>query len=248
LQIARKAVAETATGARHIRVQLLGCTRQLADMDWPEGTFLLAADSAHAVVRNVWPGDRPGRRHAVRANWFALPQADASCDVVIGDGSLNSLSYPDGFRALGAEVRRVLKPGGIFVIRCFALPAVPEPAEAIFDDMVRGSIPSFHHCKFRLLMALQRDTREGIAVHRVFEHWRDRTPDVKLPSGPGWEEGDVATINLYRGTSTVYAFPARREFEAVLYEDFDPIRVLEPSYHLGDRCPIFLLRPSARQA
>jgi SAM-dependent methyltransferase len=53
----------------------------------------------------------------IRADWRDLPVADASFDLVVGDGCTCLLPYPDGYRVLVAQVARALEHGGRFVLR-----------------------------------------------------------------------------------------------------------------------------------
>src|SRR5262245_61791939 len=81
----------TGAAPKPTRVLLLGATPRLAEMQWPDGTMLLAVDASRDVVRGLWPGNVPGRRRVVQADWRCLPVRDAACDLAVGDGSLNCL-------------------------------------------------------------------------------------------------------------------------------------------------------------
>ncbi len=167
LQFMEGAVAEWAARPPEepVEAMLLGVTTAIALMRWPARTRLLALDSSEAMIRAVWPGDVPGHRRAVRGNWLALPRQPESCAVVIGDGSLNCVRYPGELRALAAAVSNVLRDDGIFVLRCYVQRAVPERPQDVLDDLLHTSQPSFHHFKFRLLLAMQR--RANAATTRV---------------------------------------------------------------------------------
>ena len=93
--------------ARHSQVELrallLGVTPEIADMRWPAASSLTAVDGSAAMARAVWPGNIPRKRRVVCGNWLALPLRESCCSVVIGDGSMNCLPYPDGYRQLAAK-------------------------------------------------------------------------------------------------------------------------------------------------
>src|SRR5215475_2436133 len=83
------------------RALLLGATPELtrvasrvASVEWKRETLAF-----------VWPGNDAGRQ-AVQADWRELPYGDASFSCAIGDGSLNCLEYPRGYRHVGAELSR----------------------------------------------------------------------------------------------------------------------------------------------
>lgn len=225
-----------------LRALLLGVTPGVAAMRWPAGSSLLALDASLPMVQGVWPRNLDGRRRAVCGDWRALPCGPGSREAVVGDGSINCLPYPEGYRALAGAVWEVLSEGGIFVLRCYLQPGERESAEQVVADL--PAIPSFHHYKFRLLMALQRTVRQGIAVDEVYRFWAGRHPGGRgVPSGPGWEPAVVETIELYRGTQTVHTFPTLAELRGVLGERFDEIGLSTPSYPLGERCPTLIWTP-----
>jgi SAM-dependent methyltransferase len=201
------------------------------------------------MAQGVWPGNIPGKRNVLCSDWLTLPFQDRSFDVVIGDGSLNCLPFPKMLRALAASIRRVLRDDSILAVRCFVRPESPESPEAIFADMLRGAIPTFHHCKFRLLMAAQQSAEQGVRVSDVYWLWTGRNFDRKLlASRAGWDARSIDSIELYRNKNTVHTFPTLAEFRSVLRELFEEVSISVPTYNLGERCPTLVLRPRAGDA
>jgi hypothetical protein len=223
---------------------LLGVTPEIAEMQWPEHSMLTAVDKSLSMVRRVWPGNVPGKRRAVCGNWLLLPRPESSCHIVAGDGSFNCLAYPQEFRAMAAAIFAVLKDAGILILRCYLQKAAPESPEQVYADLRRGTIRSFHAFKLRLLMALQNNAQEGIAVRHAYGSWADHHLELgSLPSGQGWRKSAMDTIEYYKNSSTVYAFPTLAAMRGVLGEFFEEVSLLTPSYELGERCPTVVLRP-----
>jgi hypothetical protein len=161
-------------------------------------------------------------------------------EVVVGDGSANCLCYGQLHR-LARGIRDVLTETGRFVLRCYARPEAPESLGDILDDVGTPKLPSFHHLKLRLLMALQPDTESGVRVRDVYEAWRENRRSMMN----GWDPATVATIECYRDSDTLYSFPTLAELRSVLAECFDEIAVNVPGYALGERCPTLVLAPRA---
>ena len=237
---------------RPCQALLLGVTPQIAEMQWPRGSSLIAADLSQPMVRQVWPGDLPRFRAVVQADWLALPLKGSSRDVVIGDGSFSCVRYPEGFRTLTSEARRVLREDGLLVLRCYVPPAERERVEDVFEDLSRSAMPSFHGFKLRLLMAMQDTAERGVAVDEVYRQWASRNIDESaLIARTGWDLADVRSIELYRGSDTVHAFPSTAEMQSILSEFFDAIALSvpahapthTPAHGLADRCPILVARP-----
>jgi hypothetical protein len=223
---------------------LLGVTPEIAEMKWPEHSSLTAVDKSMPMVTRVWPGNVPGKRRVVCANWLMLPRRLSTCHIAAGDGSFNCLAYPYECRAVAEGISGVLHDGGILILRCYLQKAVPESPEDIYADLRRGAIGSFHAFKLRLLMALQDNPHEGIAVREAYQSWADRHLERgSLPSGEGWQESAIETIEYYKNSDTVYAFPTLAAMRAVIGEFFEEVSLSTPSYELGERCPTLVLRP-----
>lgn len=221
---------------------LLGVTPAIANMHWPATTSLMAVDKSFPMAKTVWPGDVPGQRAMVCGDWLALPRRETSCDVVIGDGSINCLAYPDGFRALAEAGSRVLRRNGLMILRCYLQAALRESAEQVHEAALDGAVGSFQAFKLRLLMALQQTARDGIAVSDVYE-WVCRNVDLPaLARRMGWTKPAVETIEHYKGSGTVYSFPTLEELRAELLPRFEELSLLIPGHEMGPQCPIVVLK------
>ncbi len=224
---------------RNRRALLLGVTPDIVRMRWPDHCSVVAMDGSWPMVQHVAPRDRP----AVCADWLALPIRPHSRDIVLGDGSL-SMVDPHRLRLLAEAIHSALHPDGALILRCYFQAAVPEHPDAVFEDMRRGIIPSFHHFKLRLLMAMQPDFRQGVAVHSVWDRWRrERVDQSELPDVPGWQPPVVAMMEHYRDTDTVYWFPTLTEFRSILLGVFTEVSLTVPAGTLAERCPIVVFKP-----
>jgi SAM-dependent methyltransferase len=226
------------------RALMLGVTPDLAKMHWPDNTRLLAVDHTFAMVKAVWPGDIAGVRHAICSDWLAMPLADSSYSLVIGDGAMSCVRYPEGLRNLAAAVARVLRSDGLLLLRCYVQPRQKEDLGRVLVGLSNGENTSFHHFKFRLLMALQEDARQGVAVADVYRCWaRSGIDPERLASSTGWNLATIRTLDLYRDSTTVHTFPTLAECRSVLREYFDEVSCSFATYPLAERCPMLVLKP-----
>jgi len=229
--------------ARELNALLCGVTPALADVRFPVRTKLLALDQSEPMIRAIWPGNN-ATRAAVRCNWLDLPSADHSCDIILGDGCFNCMDFPLGYRALFASLHSVLIRDGILLMRIFVRPRCSEEIESIFADLHGARIPNFHIFKWRLAMALQPSTTTGIVVNEIYEAWAARgIRSTDLASELGWSEAAIDTITAYSAKGTRFSFPTLEEVRVVLSEHFEEISIREPGYDLGERCPMFALKP-----
>jgi len=226
-----------------VNALLLGVTPEIALMRWPPGTQLTAVDRSPAMIAGVWPGDTPTRR-ARGGEWAQLPLPDASQHVVIGDGCFVLLAYPDACRAVAAEVRRVLRGDGLFVVRFFLRPETREPVDTVIADLKDGRIGSFHAFKWRLAMALHGTLEQGVQLAAVWDAWHAAVPEPEaLAAKLGWPREAVRTIDNYRGVQTCYTFPTLAEVRAAFASAFVETESGFPRYEIGERCPTLVFRP-----
>src|ERR1700722_3386863 len=96
-------------GARTPQALVLGVTPKIVNMRWPNRTALAAVDACWEIIQALWV-PAPGNRQVLAASWLSLPLETGSIDMVLGDGSLNCVRYPDDVHAAAQEVKRVLRP------------------------------------------------------------------------------------------------------------------------------------------
>jgi len=212
-------------------------------MPWPFAIDLVGMDHAESMVRVVWPGDIPGVRRAIVGSWLNSGLPLQSQDVVIGDGGFGFFDYPAGQRGLAKALRRLLRPGGLFVYRHYAQAALRESVGDVVAAARAGSIGNFHIFKWRLAMALQPDSESGVRLHDIWQACvRAEIDPTELPQ-PGWSARAIDTIRFYREKEGRLYFPTLDEFRHLLSEQFGDTEVHIPDYELGERCPILTARP-----
>ena len=232
-----------ADGGRAPQVLLLGVTPEIRGMRWPRGTGLVALDHSRAMIGGVWrDNDQTGA--AVCANWTAMPLAPASRDLIVGDGCFSALYFPVQYQRMVAEMRRVIRDGGLLLMRYFNRPERRESLPVVFGALRAGRIGNFHAFKWRLAMALHGTLDEGVRLADIWDAWHAEVADPEgLAQSLGWAPEAVRTIDAYRGVETRYTFPTLAESRAAVASAFAEVECLFPGYELGERCPTLVLRP-----
>jgi len=196
---------------------MLGVTPEITALCRP----VIAVDSSAAMIRTVWPGDRPERR-AILGDWRDIPAADASFANCIGDGSPNVFAFPADMEAFFGEVRRVLAPGGRAVFRVFCAPDEAVTCREVFARAERREIPSFHSFKFQVAGAI---AREAANPNVEVAHVRDTILNAygscgSLAERGGWPAKEVETLDYYRGSKAFIAYPRQGDFIAIAGAQF----------------------------
>jgi hypothetical protein len=230
--------------SRPVRALLLGVTPEIAAMQWPAGTQLVAVDRSLAMIHGVWPGAAAhANANAVCADWVALPVPDGSHDVIVGDGCFNAMTWP-AYAAMVRAMRQVLHVHGVVSMRVFVQPDRPEPKEAVFDDLFKGRIGNAHVFKWRLSMALHRSLTEGVCHADIWNAWHAAVPrPEQLAQDLKWPLPEILSMDDFRQASARYSFPTLDEFRSVMAGSFEETGCFFPAYELGERCPTLTFRP-----
>ena len=226
------------------QVLMLGVTQEIALLPWPNNVRLLAIDRSPEMIDLVWPKTQVPIGKAVLGDWKAIPCPDNSCDVVVGDCCFTLLDYPNGYKTVLQEVSRVLKPQGLFSMRFFLRPTLSEEIETIFDELNAKAIGNIFVFRWRLAMALQKITEEGVPVNNIWQRWQQEVLNPEqLMETLGWPTEFLATINSYKNSSAVFTFPTLSEVRQIFSLYFDEISCHFPTYELGERCPTLTFHP-----
>lgn len=219
-------------------------TPEIATARWLKDFDLVAVDRVQAMIDSVWPGDTANRR-AVRADWRHLPFADESLDLLIGDGCLTPVGFPDELEQVLASLYRCLRRDGHLMLRLFCGPEDPETPAAVIAALRAGSIGSIHAFKWRLSMALQASTdASDVALDTVWQAWRAAQFDADaLAAARSWSAEAVATMEFYRGSPERNNFmPLDRAIAFLQHCGFEHMATRIGSYELAECCPHVLLR------
>lgn len=226
---------------RTLNALILGVTPELATLAWPAGTTLHALDGSAAMIESLWRGER-GR--ALQGSWTAAPFASGGMDAIVCDGGFGVLSFPETQRALLAEVGRMLRPGGVFVLRLFVPGCRSESLEAIAADLHGGRIGSLDVLKFRLWGALQESTATGVCPRDVVARIEEISGGLDvLASRYGFSADHVATLEYHRHSTARYCLSGVEDLAGLL-GDLPGMRVAEvgyPDHPYGKRCPVVVI-------
>jgi hypothetical protein len=99
------------------RILVLGVTPALVAAPWPERSEIHAVDYDQVMIDLHWR--QAEGRHCHCARWQALPFPDRHFDLVIGDGSFNSLPSLDAYAQVLDEIARVRRPSAPLIARFF---------------------------------------------------------------------------------------------------------------------------------
>ena len=225
------------------RVLLLGVTPELYTLPWPEGTDIMGVDYTQAMIDVHWKGPKEAVQNA---NWLSLNLPGGSRDIVLCDGGLHLLNYPQEQKKLLSILRSVLTDQGLCIFRLFARPSSPDTPEEVLRDFLNGRIINNNILKIRLSMALQRSPEEGVVLGDVYNKAREAVPDFKkLAAKIGWTIEHMMTINNYRELkSRFYYLTVDQTVELLCHEPggFRVNRIQFPSYEPVERCPTIALR------
>jgi len=231
--------------ASPLRALLLGVTAGIATMRWPAATRLLVADWSTSMLKNVLPASgAPEGAVIVCADWRQMPLAARDLDAAIGDGCYSALSGAQAIAEFNAELHRVLRPGGRFLIRSFCRPAMPLQVSGLFKELLDGRIQNLDLFRWLLAMALQGPSQQGVAMRAVWEVWAKYVPDRRaMRERMNWSEDGLANIERWAQAEGRYTFTTLEELRQLAAPCFDVVGCDTPAYERGALFPRLHLRP-----
>ena len=215
---------------------LLGMTQEL----WPLGDITgVDRDPAMVDKRKAQLG---ANGQEILADWRQMPFEADQFDFALGDGSLNTLQYPDGYREVLGQLAKILKPGRPGLFRVFIRPDIAETAADVVRLAQSRQIQGFHAFKWRLAMALCA-AHPDISVQAIHAAFQLLVPDrAQFAAATGWAPDLIATIDVYAGSSLDYSFPTLGELRATLGDICSELELAHGHYELAERCPVIALR------
>lgn len=222
---------------------ILGVTPELYNLNWPDGTELKAVDHTQHMIDALWPGKKSD---VICAEWVDIPVEDCSRDIVLCDGGIHLMQYPDDHQVFVKTMQRILAPGGLCVFRLFTPPKEHEVAMDVLSDLLNSNIPNLNILKLRLGMSLQREADEGVELKNIWNTINQAAPEFeKLADRIGWPLQHLLAINTYRNSTNKYYFMSLDDVLELFCEDpggFELVKTYKPTYELGERCPTVVLR------
>jgi hypothetical protein len=225
------------------RVLLLGVTPVLYSLPWPRGTDFLAVDRTQSMIDLLWSGPR----EAVQCNdWRSLALPDGSRDIVLCDGGLHLLTYPEEQQKLVLLLKHLLSENGLCLFRLFVPPTQRESPEAVLADLFNGKISNLSILKLRMGMALRNHAEQGVALGDIFQKIQDAVPDLEsLAIKIGWPVEHMLAIKGYQGVAFRYHYVTVQEASdmfCVKPGGFQIERLETPTYDLGQYCPTIIMK------
>jgi SAM-dependent methyltransferase len=223
---------------------ILGVTPESAGCGWPANVRLTAFDSSEPMIAALWPppGAPPNAR-AELGDWSKLPLAAGEVDLVTGDHTLGCVDWPEGVHAVLAEVRRILRPGGRFVLRMWTRPEVRESLETILADLEADRIESATVVKARFAAWLHTKGTIGIAMADLKDLFEEHFPDRDAAAQRhGWPP-ETCEMPLTYDPSRRMLMPTLSELRAIVTAYFREADCLTGGYQLAERFPTLVLEP-----
>jgi SAM-dependent methyltransferase len=228
--------------ATSLKFLVLGVTPEFTGLELGIRLEFHAIDRTPSMIAGIWPGPKGS---AKCGDWRSMPWTQAVFDVAICDGGLQLLDYPAGITAVARELQRVLKPGGLFIVRLFCAPVPREDPESVLSQLFTGAIADLNELKLRLNPALQINLEDGVRLGDTWKFLHDRlAPWNELAARLGWSLEHLQVIDAYReNDARMHFFDASEAIRLITNaSDLEPVQNVKGSYRMADRCPTLVFR------
>jgi hypothetical protein len=222
---------------------VLGVTPQLVSAF----TDVHAVDRELGMIEALWQG-YPDTKTVECLDWFDIPGEDRY-SAIVGDGSLNMVSWPYGCQILLEKMHQLLIPGGKLACRVFTCPDRPFNIEDL--DHLASSKPSmgFDAWRSRLSHVLAQMMGPNIPVREMLRafnyHWPDRQV---LCENNRWDPDTISKImDAYSKSDLWTSFPTVSQWLSVIPADAcDSMLIPTHGYELAEDFPILTFKKALR--
>jgi SAM-dependent methyltransferase len=236
--IARFGPAKTTS----LDILVLGVTPEFTDLDIGRKLEFQAIDRTPSMIASIWPGPKES---AVCADWRSMPWTQPVFNVALCDGGLQLLDHPSGVSTVARELQRVLKPGGLFIVRLFCPPIAKEDPEEVLSQLISGSIMNLNELKLRLHSALQNNVEDGVSLADVWQFLHDRLgPWSELAARLGWSLEHLQVIDAYRNnTARMHFFELSQAIDLITNTSgLEHLYTAKGNYRMAECCPTLIFR------
>lgn len=219
------------------RILVLGMTPALVAAPWPERSEIHAVDFDPVMIDLHW---RPGeRRHCHLAHWQNMPFPDQCFDLVIGDGSFNSLPSLEVYDEVLRELTRVRRPSAPLIARFFMQ---PEPRRTLADLATDAptALAGWSSTAKRLAVVIAAARHDASVFFpdipgRIAQEWGDIDEFLTVL---GQTPAEIERAKHTYGMPQHVNHPSRAQITERLGPYFSSIEFSFPHYDIGAQCPI----------
>lgn len=226
-----------------LKILILGVTPEFAELPIAQNCQTYAIDRSINMIHWVWTGEKS---NAICGDWHALPWDDDTFDLVICDGGLQLIDYPQGIKELVMQVERVLKSKGVFVSRLFCPPLHPETPGQVISSLLSGDINDTNELKLRIWSSLQQSSDQGVVLNDVWHYLNEQLGSWQdLARTLGWSLDCINVLDLYQGNYAKMHFAHSKDMVELIIRSSSCLcikEVVNGVYNLSERCPILVFQ------
>lgn len=220
-------------------ILVLGVTPGLVDAF----THVTAVDREPDMIAGVHIGDSSTKK-AYLMDWFDIP-GRSRFDGIVGDGSLNMVSWPYGAKLLMQRMFDLLSPGGRLACRIFTCPDELVSLDDLNAMAATEPAMGFSAWRSKLSHMLAQEMGANVPVREMLRafnhHWPDRE---SLSKTSGWDQADISAImDAYAHSDLWTSFPTRSQWLKCVPPGASGVEIVPThGYELCEEFPILTFK------
>jgi hypothetical protein len=176
-------------------------------------------------------------------DWLTTKQKTDSFCWAAGDGATNAVGSGRNVVRLFRQIRRLLEPGSIVILRHMVRPSPTPPIAEIVERAAGGHVRSLGALKHQVAQSLQSSFMEGIKLSEVrnailagglLEH----NADGHYP----WSHEPLSALEYYAIEGASLCYPTLEELRNLTRSDFEELSISYGSYEMSELCPTIVYR------
>ncbi len=227
---------------------VLGCTLQI--INWCRSNSLRTtvmdfSKSMVDVARSLhcdWEG-----LQIMIDDWLSTMQKEDSFCWAAGDGVVNVVGSGQKAILLFQQIRRLMLPGSLVIVRHFIRPDPTPSTEEIFAKLASGGIHSFSAFRHQMCQSMQSSFMDGIPTCKV----RNAILQSEMFNGDptnrfSWSSEQLMSLDLYAFEGVSRSYPTLAELHAITRTDFEVLDISYGNYEMAELCPTIVYQARAK--
>ena len=237
--------AQTASGKPGL---ILGATRPIVDWCKNQTLNIAVMDFCMPLAQKLqsayqdWDGVC-----IIVDDWLAATQRDNSFCWAAGDGVINAVGSGRNVVQLLRQIRRVLEPGSMVILRHMVRPTQTPGVAEILERAAAGRIRTLGGLKHRVAQALQGCFMDGVMTCGIRSAILDSSlfrhdPDRRFP----WSQESLSSLDYYVVEGASLCYPTLEELRCLTDADLEELSITYGNYEMSDLCPTIVYRLRGR--
>ena len=223
---------------------VVGATRQTVDWCRENGLRIAMMDFSEPFAQIIQSAHHDWEDlHIIIDDWLSSKEEDGSFCWAAGDCIIAASGSGREAVRLFQQIRRLLIPGSLVILRNFIRPHPTPTGAEIFARLEAGGFGSFSAFRIQLLQSLQRSFMEGVPTREACQLLARRgVLDKSHMERFSWSPAQLKALDSWEVEGVTLCYPTLDELRELARPYFEELEIGYGDYEMAELCPTMVYR------